>query len=690
VLLRALLEAPRLRLRLLTGEQALDRRIAGIFTTDLLDPRRYLSGGEIVLTGLMWRRAPEDSETFVVSLTEAGVSALAAGDAAFGSVPTDLVDACRRHRLPLLEVPVDVSFAAITEHVLRSSTPFGPLPPRPRLRTGADIGGAARAAGTEPSGDSVAALFTVAASEYGLVGWVVSPVGRLVTGSSQRPGRSRRPGPGAGSGRDAASGRGVAPGRASVSARSAVPGRALVSGSGVGSGRGAGSRPPKPGPAPDGALWPALAAGYLSAHELPVTITVDGEPFSLFPIAGPPAHRLTDWFVAFQGDSDDWAEEWREVAGELTRFTAAFRAGQRERRRSRRRLADELLWRVLAGREDADEPQPAPVAEQMRRCGISAGQRVVAAVAGLSVIAGPEPVADMAETYRTAGGEAQWDAGAESLRFGTVGEAQRVARAVLEEMLPDAPVAVCGDEVVAVVPCAETIAATDDSNVESVASSAGTSPLVTGADAVLERVRAAVGTLWMGLPELDLSLGVSVSSCKTSGRAKRANQGSGAMGEKSRPVAGAGQVPPTEFVAGARNDSAAELAAISLCRAIDEAREAKRVAALLGGGVRMVDSAQLGTYDLLLALVPEEARRTFRARVLGPVLAYDRQHGTELIHTLEVFLACSGSWTKAAGEMYVHVNSLRYRIRRIEELTGRDLGSLSDQTDLLLAMRLGA
>jgi DNA-binding PucR family transcriptional regulator len=36
----------------------------------------------------------------------------------------------------------------------------------------------------------------------------------------------------------------------------------------------------------------------------------------------------------------------------------------------------------------------------------------------------------------------------------------------------------------------------------------------------------------------------------------------------------------------------------------------------------------------------------------------------------------------------VHVNSLRYRIRRIEELTGRDLGSLEDQAALLLALRL--
>ena len=61
MLLSALVGSPQLRLRVLTGEDALDRPVAGVFTTDLLDPRRYLTGGEIVLTGLMWWRSPEDS-----------------------------------------------------------------------------------------------------------------------------------------------------------------------------------------------------------------------------------------------------------------------------------------------------------------------------------------------------------------------------------------------------------------------------------------------------------------------------------------------------------------------------------------------------------------------------------------------------------------------------------------------------
>jgi DNA-binding PucR family transcriptional regulator len=129
--------------------------------------------------------------------------------------------------------------------------------------------------------------------------------------------------------------------------------------------------------------------------------------------------------------------------------------------------------------------------------------------------------------------------------------------------------------------------------------------------------------------------------------------------------------------------------AAGVAGALAQARQARRLAALLGRGAPLVDAAEVGSVELLLAAVPGEARRAFRAGLLSPVLDYDREHGTELVRTLRVFLDCSGSWTKAADAMFVHVNSLRYRIRRVEELTGRDLSSLADQAALLLALRLG-
>jgi hypothetical protein len=127
--------------------------------------------------------------------------------------------------------------------------------------------------------------------------------------------------------------------------------------------------------------------------------------------------------------------------------------------------------------------------------------------------------------------------------------------------------------------------------------------------------------------------------------------------------------------------------------ALHEAGSARRLAALRLAGpdgtsaISVVTSDEVASHELLLATVPASVLRSFRERLLGPLLAYDDQHRAELLPTLREFLACSGSWNVCAARMYVHVNTVRYRIRRIEELTGRDLSRLDDQVDFFLALR---
>ncbi|PPF99679.1 PucR family transcriptional regulator, partial [Rathayibacter sp. AY2B1] len=108
--LQDVLDAPQLRLRVLVaGDGALARPVDGIFTTDLLDPRRYISRDQLVLTGLVWRRDAQDSAAFVAAVADSGASALLAGEGLLGFVPDDLVVACREHDVPLIAVPADVS-----------------------------------------------------------------------------------------------------------------------------------------------------------------------------------------------------------------------------------------------------------------------------------------------------------------------------------------------------------------------------------------------------------------------------------------------------------------------------------------------------------------------------------------------------------------------------------------------------
>ena len=93
------------------------------------------------------------------------------------------------------------------------------------------------------------------------------------------------------------------------------------------------------------------------------------------------------------------------------------------------------------------------------------------------------------------------------------------------------------------------------------------------------------------------------------------------------------------------------------------------------------------TYERLLDSVPAPLLRAFRERLLGPLAEYDARHGAELLPTLRSFLACDGSWSACAARMYVHVNTVRYRIGRVEEITGRDLSALPDRVDFFLALR---
>lgn len=178
MLLREALHRPRLRLTLLTGADELERPVSRVYVTDLPDPRRYLSGGEIVLTGLVWRRDSGDSEAFVAACAQAAVTAIGAGDAVFGSVPDDLVDACRRHRMPLFAVPVEVSFRDVVDEV-------NPSLWAQRASGLATVLGRHRGlVAAMAAGARLVDLLPPAAAELGVDCWVLTPTGRSIAGTA--------------------------------------------------------------------------------------------------------------------------------------------------------------------------------------------------------------------------------------------------------------------------------------------------------------------------------------------------------------------------------------------------------------------------------------------------------------------------------------------------------------------------
>ncbi len=95
----------------------------------------------------------------------------------------------------------------------------------------------------------------------------------------------------------------------------------------------------------------------------------------------------------------------------------------------------------------------------------------------------------------------------------------------------------------------------------------------------------------------------------------------------------------------------------------------------------------LGTFQLLLSLQDDEALKLFCDSILGPIEASEGHYGGELMRSLEAFIEENGQWERAARRLYCHRHTLRYRIRRVEELTGRNLGSARDRIEFWLALR---
>ena len=95
----------------------------------------------------------------------------------------------------------------------------------------------------------------------------------------------------------------------------------------------------------------------------------------------------------------------------------------------------------------------------------------------------------------------------------------------------------------------------------------------------------------------------------------------------------------------------------------------------------------LGSFQLLLSLQDDDALRLFCDSILAPIEDGEGTYGGELMRSLEAFIECNGQWERAARQLYCHRHTLRYRIRRVEELTGRSLDSARDRIDFWLALR---
>ena len=74
--------------------------------------------------------------------------------------------------------------------------------------------------------------------------------------------------------------------------------------------------------------------------------------------------------------------------------------------------------------------------------------------------------------------------------------------------------------------------------------------------------------------------------------------------------------------------------------------------------------------------------------MLGKLLLYDQEKGAELVKTLEVYFECNGKLKKVTEKMYVHYNTILYRLDRIQQITGCSLEDSTACLNLQIALKL--
>jgi purine catabolism regulator len=125
-----------------------------------------------------------------------------------------------------------------------------------------------------------------------------------------------------------------------------------------------------------------------------------------------------------------------------------------------------------------------------------------------------------------------------------------------------------------------------------------------------------------------------------------------------------------------------------LRRSFHEARCALEAVRLSNGTTPEVASYKdLGAFQLLLSLQDDDALASYCQSVLGPVESDEGEYAAELLRSLDVFIEQNGHWEKAAQALYCHRHTLRYRIKRVEQLTGRDFTHARDRIEFWLALR---
>ena len=125
-----------------------------------------------------------------------------------------------------------------------------------------------------------------------------------------------------------------------------------------------------------------------------------------------------------------------------------------------------------------------------------------------------------------------------------------------------------------------------------------------------------------------------------------------------------------------------------LCAAMHQAIDAWELGRLIARLESPYYYEQMGLYRLLAELRGRDELRRFYEETLGQLVRYDEEHNTELVHTLEAFFDNNANVSQTSRALYIHRNTLNYRLQRIVEISGLDLNDAESRLALQLALKI--
>ena len=127
---------------------------------------------------------------------------------------------------------------------------------------------------------------------------------------------------------------------------------------------------------------------------------------------------------------------------------------------------------------------------------------------------------------------------------------------------------------------------------------------------------------------------------------------------------------------------------MEVSRSYSQARQALQIGLTMMPETDIYCYEDLGLYKLLFNLAGTRELQEFCQETIEPLIEHDRKNNSDYYHTLEYYLESNGSVSQTADELFIHRNTLNYRLRRIEEILGQNLSDSETRLKLLLALRI--